>query len=138
MRRYVLIDHTSDIAVKVRGKTREELFTNSAYAMFDILADLEGLRATTTLPVNVEGADYEDLLVRWLDELLYIFYTKGLILSAFSIKKLTGQQLQAIVNGRYVNENRNRLKAEIKAVTYHDVTIKKEKNGYTVKLVFDV
>ncbi len=138
MKKYALINHPADIAIKVRGQTLSELFANSAFALFDILADLEGLKGTVTVPLTATGLDYEDLLVRWLDELLYQFYTKGLIFCEFAIEQLDKNTLRAQVKGRYLNENRNRLKTEIKAVTYHDIRIQKLKSCYTVKLVFDI
>ncbi|MCK4436526.1 archease, partial [bacterium] len=37
MKKYETFDHTADLGIRVFGKTREELFANAGYAMFDIL-----------------------------------------------------------------------------------------------------
>jgi SHS2 domain-containing protein len=138
MEKYDIIDHTSDVAIRAYGKDLKSLFENCALGMFDIIADLEGLKATVNFPLECSGDTPEELLVNWLDELLYNFYTKGIIFCSFNIREISQNNLTAEVSGRHIGENRNRLKTEIKAVTYHDLNIKKTKNGLKVEIVFDV
>jgi len=138
MKRYEQLPHTADIAVRIYGGDLKELFTNAAYAMFDIIADLEGLKSSVSVDIDVKAASKEELLVSWLDELLYNFYTKGIIFFSFDISSISEDHLIAKAGGRHVGENRNRLKTEIKAATYHDLEIKKKDEGYSVDIVFDV
>lgn len=136
--RYEQIPHTADIAVRVYGKTIDELFSNAAYGMFDIIADLEGLKSSISLDINLEASTVEELLVSWLDELLFNFYTKGIIFFDFDVKISSRNKLSARTHGRHIGENRNRLKTEIKAVTFHDLKIKEDRDGFSVDIVFDV
>lgn len=138
MRRYEQFEHTADIGVRVWGRDLTELFENAAFALFDTIADLEGLRTTVMKKLTVTAAGREELVVAWLDELLYHFYTSQIIFSSFAVEKLTDTTLEATVKGRPVGENRNRLKTEIKAVTYHDLAITKTDDGYRVDIVLDV
>jgi SHS2 domain-containing protein len=138
MKRYEQFPHTADIGVRVFGKDLKELFENAAFAMFDIIADLEGMTGETAETFEVEAADHEGLLVAWLDELLYIFYTKQLIFYKFHIEQLGEGSLRASVVGRPIAANRNRLKTEIKAATYSDLKINKAADGYSVEIIFDV
>ena len=138
MKRYEQIPHTADIAIRVYGKDLKELFTNAAYGMFDIIADLEGLKSSVSIDVNLKAPSKEELLVCWLDELLYNFCTKGIIFFEFDVSLLNEEQLMVKAYGRHVGENRNRLKTEIKAATYHDLNIKEGPDGLSVDIVFDV
>jgi len=138
MKRYEEIPHTADIAIKAYGKDLRELFENAAFAMFDIIADLEGLKSPLSMEINVEAPSKEELLVSWLDELLYSFYTKNIIFYSFNIAFLSDTKLSAKVSGRHVGDNRNRLKTEIKAATFHNLEIKESSEGYNVDIVFDV
>ena len=137
-KRYELIEHTADIGVRVYGKDLKELFENAAYSMFDIIADLEGLTTSVSMDFAVEADNYEELLVRWLDELLYNFYTKWIIFFEFDITEIEDYRVKAKARGRHVGENRNRLKTEIKAATYYNINIKKQSDGYSVDIIFDV
>ena len=138
MKRYEQIPHTSDIAIRVYGKDTKELFENAAYGMFDILADLEGIKTSISIDVNVKAPSKEELLVSWMDELLYNFYSKNIIFSVFNINKIKDTELSAKAGGQHVGNNRNRLKKEIKAITYHDLNIKETPSGLTVEIVLDV
>ena len=138
MKRYEQFPHTADIGVRAYGKSLKELFENAAFAMFDILADLEGITDDLTEKFDLKAANPEELLIAWLDELLYRFYTKQIILSEFNIEEMTDQSLKATSYGRSVMANRNRLKTEIKAATYADLAIKKTADGYSVEIIFDV
>ncbi len=138
MKRYEQIPHTADLAARIYGKDLKELFTNAAFGMFDIMADLEGLNPSVSVDIELEAPSKEELLVSWLDELLYNFYTKNIIFFNFDIKTISDNKLTAKVYGRHVGENRDRLRTEIKAATFHDIEIKETKFGLSVDIVFDV
>ena len=137
-KRFEIIDHTADIAIKVYGNTLKELFENAALGMFNIIADLEGIKSSTEIDIRVEALDAEELLVEWLEELLYNFYTKNIIFSEFKINELSDTKLTARAKGRFIGENKNRLKAEIKAATRHGIKIEKINGKYETEIVFDV
>jgi len=138
MKRYEIIDHTADIAIKAYGSSLEELFTNAAYGMCDIIADLDGLKPTTSIKVDLTADNAEELLIAWLDEILYRFYTKKIIFCDFNITELTEKKISAEVLGRPIGNKKSRLNTEIKAATYHDLKIEKENGSYKVQIVFDV
>lgn len=138
MPRYEIIPHTADIGIKAYGTTLSELFKNTAYGMFDIIADLDGLKKSVEQPIEVKAANREELLVAWLGELLYNFYTKQIIFFDFNIEELSDTGIKAKAFGRHVGENRNRLKTEIKAVTYHELKIQEDAGKFTAVVIFDV
>jgi SHS2 domain-containing protein len=86
----------------------------------------------------VEGADREDLLIRWLGELLFLCQGRGYLFKEFSILHLDSKSLRAIVRGEIFDPSRHRFKTEIKAVTYHQVEVQQKDDGWEGKVVFDV
>ena len=88
MKRYEQFEHTADIGIRVFGKDLKELFENAAFGMFDLVADLEGIKTSIEETVEEDADNAEELLVAWLDELLYRFYTKEIIFSKFQIESL--------------------------------------------------
>ena len=138
MKRYEQFSHTADIGVRVFGKTLKELFENAAFAMFDILADLEGLKGEIVQDFELTAPNHEELLISWLDELLYNFYTKNIIFYKFEVMELSGDVIKAKAFGRPVSDNKNRLKTEIKAATYYNLKIIKKDDYYEVDIIFDV
>ncbi|MFQ5952989.1 MAG: archease [Candidatus Omnitrophota bacterium] len=138
MRRYEQVPHTADFAARIYGKDLPELFENAAFAMFDIMADLEGLQTKEAVNVQVEADDKESLLISWLNEILYIAYIKGFLFGEFNVKSLAENKLTAEVRGEKLKGKTDRFRAEIKAATYHDLEIIKTDTGYEVTIVFDV
>jgi len=138
MKQYEIIEHTADIGIKAYGRDMKELFQNAARGMFNIAADLEGLKPSTSIEVKSKAANYEELLISWLDDLLYNFYTKNIIFSEFTINKIEPCHIEARVSGKHVGDNRSRLKSEIKAATFHELKINQTNEGYEVQVIFDV
>jgi SHS2 domain-containing protein len=136
--RYTTFDHTADLGVEIYGKTLPELFANAAFAIFDIITDLRIVRTTEERRVLVEGEGREDLLVNYLREILYLFNGEGLLLKEFSITKMDPNRLEAQVSGEPFDPARHRINMEIKAVTYHQVTVGKTSEGWTGRVIFDV
>ena len=106
--------------------------------MFDILADLEGITGDIVQDFELTASNHEELLISWLDELLYHFYTKDIIFYKFQVEELSDDVIRAKATGRLASDNRNRLKAEIKAATYYNLKIIKRDDYYEVDIVFDV
>lgn len=137
-KRYEQFSHTADIGVRVFGRDLKELFNNAAFSLFDTIADLEGITNSVQQEIELTADNHEELLVLWLDELLYGFYTRSIIFSKFDIDLLTDTEIRAVAYGRPISANRNRLKVEIKAITYSGLHIKRTDHGYMVEIIFDV
>jgi len=84
--------------------------------------------------VELSAEDYESLLVVWLQELLYFTESEGLVFSDFQVELLDPPQLKA----EAVGEQSERLDKVIKAVTYHNLNIRRTPEGYETTIVFDV
>jgi SHS2 domain-containing protein len=138
MERYKEIPHTADIAATIYGRTVSELFENAAYAMFDMMADISAMEPETAVKVELEAPDTESLLISWLNELLYRSYFKQVLFFDFHVITLEGNKLTAEAKGQKIFEDKERLRVEIKAATYHDLEIKETGSGYEITIVFDV
>jgi SHS2 domain-containing protein len=138
MHRYKLFDHTADLGVEIYGKTVTDLFANAAFAVFDIITDLKHVTPTMERKIVVEGEGWEDLLVNYLREILYMFNGEGLLLKEFSIQKIDSRHLEGMVRGERFDPSKHRINTEIKAVTYHQVTVKETPDIWVGRVIFDV
>ncbi len=138
MKRYKVFDHTADLGLEIYGKDERELFSNAAFAIFDLTVDLHNVNASEVRSVSVRGSDREDLFVNYLREILYIFNGEGILLKEFSISEISSRHLVGEVRGEAFNPKRHIIKTEIKAVTYHQVEVEKNKGGWKARVIFDV
>jgi SHS2 domain-containing protein len=134
---FEVIDHTADIGIIAYGKDKEEVFANSAYGMFSLIAELEGVADEACYNIEVGADDEESLLVTWLNELLYLFDVERVIFKRFEIVELGEYRLQANAYGEKFNPSRHSLKMQIKAATYYLLKLEKG-NGFKAKIIFDV
>jgi SHS2 domain-containing protein len=135
MKKFEFLDHPADIKIKVYGKSLKELFENAAYAMFKYISHNMRIKQIQKKVVQVKGETYEDILIEWLKELLYIFYTQHIEFNKFNVKFINSNELIGYAYGQKYKSNS--LIREIKAVTYHDVKINKN-DSFSVELLFDV
>lgn len=136
--KYKLIDHTADIGIIAYGKDLPELFVNSAYAMFDILTDISKVNSEDSFEIQISARNLEELLINWLDELLFRYETERIICDRFIINNLNEQNLSATVFYEKIDRKRHEIKTEIKNVTYHQLEIRKVKNRWQARVIFDV
>jgi SHS2 domain-containing protein len=138
MKRYETFDHTADVGIRAFGKTVEEVFVNAAWALFELLTDMDSIQERLTHEIVVEGADREDLLIRWLSELLFLCEGEGYLFREFSISDLTATSLKAVARGEVFDPSRHQFKTEIKAVTYHQVEVVQKGENWVGKVIFDI
>ncbi len=132
-----LLEHTADIRMEVRGATKEELFINAARGFTNLLAPETQGRPDTDLELNLRADNVEELLVDWLRELLYRHETQGFILVSAEIEEISDTTLKAKLAGRTRGPDEE-PEIEIKAVTYHGLSVQKTDTGYAVTIVFDI
>ncbi len=102
------------------------------------MIDLRRVRPQVEISVDIASADKESLLVDWLGEILYQVTVKKTLLSKFNVHKVGRFFLEASAYGERIDRKRHHIFKEIKAVTYHDLKIRKNAKGYAVKIVFDI
>lgn len=133
--RYKLLEHTADAMVEVHGKDLGERFGNAAYAMFDQITDLSKVTPTGELRVVMSGETKEQLLVDFLQELLFVHDTEDLVLSEFDVKT-DGKTLEAVVRGEKFDEKKHSKRSVVKGVTYHRLEFDDQNGSLTI--LFDV
>jgi len=138
MKKYETFDHTADLGIRAFGRTRDEVFANAAYALFDLLIGLDKVREELSLEVQLEAADPEDLLVRWLGELLFLCNGEGYLFKKFSFSRLEDTSLTAMARGERFDPSRHEFKMEIKAVTYHQIAIKRVQDRWEARIILDI
>jgi len=77
-------DHTADVGLEVRGESLEDLLATAAQAVFSVIIEAGPSAVETETEVLAEAetgarAEWEDVFVAWLQELLYRFETQRLV-----------------------------------------------------------
>ena len=145
-KKYKYIEHLSDTGIEFYGKTLEELFENAGEGMFSIICDLKMVEPLDRRNVRIVRKDtgLENLLVLWLEKLLYLYEIDNILFSRFKVGKIHKRNgriiLAAEIFGQKVDLNKHDIRTIIKAPTYHMLEVKKDSrhSSWEGKVIFDV
>ncbi len=137
MKRYEEIPHTADWSFRAFGRDRRELFANAAFALFAMegahMSEDKPVRGTRRV-VEVDGVDYESLLVNWLNELLYLQESNRETYHHFEIASLEPTHLTAQI----VGTPGIRIDKVVKAATFHNLELQQTRDRWEAVVVVDV
>jgi protein archease len=138
--KFRFLDHTSDAKFQAYGLTLEEAFGNAALATVSLMWNPAQVEQTRSHPVEVQGKDLEQLLVRFLGEIIYLFETRGFLLAGvdgLAIEKTEdGFRLRAFFRGDD-RPAKYAVFGEVKAITYNEMRID-QGPAVTVQVVVDI
>jgi len=130
------IPHTADIMFKAQGVNLNKVFENSALAMFHVMHDKRvGNELKHT--IEVSGRDLESLLYNFLEELLFLLDSENFFLSEIKVK-VDEKNLKLSADLFGDNAGKYSIGIDIKAVTYNNMYVRKEKGKWTAQVVLDV
>ncbi|MGA9530415.1 MAG: archease [Candidatus Babeliales bacterium] len=143
---FIMLPHTADIKIRAYGDSRVELFHNALIGMFQ---SIQPYGPTCTLikervvctslsqvrPIHITAPTIDSLLVDFLSEALFLsdIHDEAYFSTSLNIVTDTeckGQLLGTPIDGFSV--------AEIKAVTYHHLTITHHNNSWEADIIFDI
>ena len=138
MKRFEILDHTADIGIVVHGENLRALFENAGKAFFHLITDLRKVRRRVERRVNIGGESLDRLMVDWLSELLYLHDVENLLFKGFEVDSVGQEGLKATVKGESFREDVHVIKTEVKAVTYHQIEVRRENGGWRAQVILDL
>lgn len=130
---YEEIDHTADLALKVWGEDFKALLRHAALGLYDLMGVKELAGSYYQRQFTIEGGSLETILVDFLNELLYLAEEKKAIFTSFKFDDIVDCMEVHCEGQKILSICRN-----IKAVTFHNLTIEKTDRGLETIITFDV
>ncbi|MEK7596099.1 MAG: archease [Patescibacteria group bacterium] len=133
---YKILSHTADLRMAASGKDYREIFESALAGMADILKQGAGrFPAVKKRKIKIASPDYAALLIDFLNEALYLAQTNNEVYFIVHFKDLSPTGLEAEISGIPTEK----FDEDIKAATYHEIEIHKNKKGeLEAIIVFDV
>ncbi|MBD3224481.1 MAG: hypothetical protein GF313_07115 [Caldithrix sp.] len=137
------IEHTADVGLEVWGKSLSDLFLNAATGYYNLV--LKNHPASTDFiekTLELQEETPEELLVAFLSELNYLVNSHFLIghyFYPFNLEQRPdNQRLTCKVRFITIPASLRDKLAEIKAVTYHQLSIENQDGWMYTKIFFDI
>jgi len=134
--KFKFLKHTADVKFQAFGKTLEKSFENSALALQKTIVNDLKIKPKIKKKIKVSGRDNESLLYNFLEEFLFLLDSEDFILSKINKIKISDRKLEAEVLGDKASNYD--FSNPIKAVTYNQMFVKKQKNKFICQIVLDV
>ena len=132
------IEHTADVGIEVEADTAADLFCCAGRALFLLMVNLAHVQPREERLVFVQAENREELFHDWLSHLLREFLQDGFIAAHITIEAIDETQLRARLAGEKIDYDRHEFETEIKAVTYHQLTVMHEDDHWRARVIFDV
>ena len=145
MKKYKFLEDIAlaDIAYEAYGKDLNEIFENSALAIFELSAEVKTIKPKKKLEIKLEHEKLDNLLYDFLSEILFLKDSKYMVFKNVKVKinedkKNKKFKLKSTIEGDTINSEKQHLENDIKAITMHMFELKKTKNGYKARIVVDI
>jgi len=142
MEEYVFLEDiaTADVAIESRGDTLEELFTASAKATFEVMADTGSIHPEIKKTLHLEHSEIDGLLFDWLAEIIYLKDSASMLFGKYNLKitKKTNYQLDAEILGEEINQSRHDLRCDVKAITFHLFEVYEKDGKWISRFILDI
>jgi SHS2 domain-containing protein len=135
---YELFEHTADLGLRVRAGDLDTLFAEAAACLFSaVLEDIGTVRPEQSETVEISGTDREFLLFDWLRDLLLKFDEEHLVFGRFEVK-VRDDGLTGTAWGEALDPARHLLAHEVKAITYHELKVVRDADGWLAEVIVDI
>lgn len=116
-------DHTADLGLRVSARSLNELFSEAGIGLTSlIVADIDSVQQSQQRVLSLNSPDLEYLYFDWLSELLYLYDSQDWLTAGAHVNA-SESSLHATLYGEEFSEERHRRSHEVKAVTYHGLSV---------------
>lgn len=134
---YRILEHTADMGIEAAGETLDELLIQAARGMMEIISGAEAL-SREERSVEITAGEGGELLVNWLNEILFLFDPGGFFPAEFVIEEATENRIKARLIGEPFDPERHPIDREIKAATYHQLQFEHGEGEWRARVYLDL
>ncbi len=106
--------------------------------MMSLILDVESVEPRERRHVAAEASGLEELLVRWLSEILFLVEAEGWAFGDFEVREVTERQAEGWGLGEPLDTGKHKVSGEIKAPTYHMLSFGEDNGIWIAQVIFDV
>lgn len=142
MKKFRFLEHTADMYIESWGNSLEEAFENAAIGLGFMIVVSDNVEPKVEKTIEVEAEDEKALLFDFLSQFLIFQDAESLIFHKVKVEKIEKRNsklhLVAKAWGEKFNPEKHEEGTHVKAITYHYMEIKREKNKYLIKVLVDI
>jgi len=135
---FQILEHTADTGFRVRAATFEDLLAAAAEGLSGIVLECGAVRPSQTVEIAAKGEDREALVVNFLNEVLFALDGRRFAVAKASVTAAGSHGVTAALIGEPRDDERHRPKLVVKAVTYHQIAVRRGGDGWVAEVYLDI
>jgi SHS2 domain-containing protein len=129
---YRFVEHTGELEIELEAESAEELLGEALRAYAEVAGPERAEGEPVERRVDLEASDLPALLAAWLDELVFLSETEGLVPENADLT-VSGTRVSGVLRGR-----RGEARPLVKAVTLHRLRFGRRDGVWRGRVVLDV
>ncbi len=142
MGRYVVLEEVAlaDCALEIEGRDLDDLFETAARALAELMVDPATVPLAVERRVSLAAPRLDLLLYDWLSELILRKDSDREVFPETQVRVAAGEpaSLTAQLRGGVIDRERTALRADAKAVTFHQFGLTPVDGGWRARVVIDI
>lgn len=135
---FAVFEHTADVGFDAWADSTNELLRCAFHALVSVAFDVSKVRGDDEYLVEVSGEDWPDALVNFLSEVVYLFDAEHFAATDCRVETASPSRVRVALVGERRDPARHPWKLIVKAVTYHDLSMRACDEGWRARVVLDV
>lgn len=137
-----MMDHTADVGFELEASSLQNLFEEARRALLMVVLENPPEESRGEKEIQLSAPDLETLLVRWLNELIYLLQDLRFVplRSRIGIREIRGAEfaLEASLAGAPLEPEEQGYAGEIKSATFHGLEVRGGNGGWHARVILDV
>jgi SHS2 domain-containing protein len=135
---YRFLPHTADLIVEIKGANLADVFHDATAVVRDLIVGDGSVEATESHSVILEAQSPDELLIRFVRELLTWFQLDTFVPAQLEIEQLVPSRMVATIRGELFDDSRHEPQPEVKAATRHNLSVEETDTGWRAVMVLDL
>jgi SHS2 domain-containing protein len=139
--KYVIVEDlaSGDFIFDAFGETLSDLFVACAEACFSAMTDIDRVMPSKRYSIELREENQEELIYAFISELIYLKDTEKTFFSSVDVDvSPDGRSLKAVAVGEVIDYNKHLIRTDVKAVTHHDLRIRRADGGFMTRMILDL
>lgn len=139
MGRFEILEHTADVGIRAEAVDLPGVFEQATLGLLDIVGTWAPRREETEhVDVDIEADDAGALLVDWLGEVLYVGDARDAVVTSLALTEVTSRRAAGRLGIAPRDEAAYEGGTQVKAITYHRLSVEQTGDGWSATVYVDV
>jgi SHS2 domain-containing protein len=135
---YRILEHPADLGIESWGATFPEALSMAVSGLASILVDPATVEPAERRAFSVSGNGSETLVVKVLSEVLFLFDAEQFVPKSLTVNEESTTRLRGFVDGEPLKVGKHRMRLDVKAITYHQLSVQRQSGGVSIIVYLDI